>query len=81
MLEKLLEQLKALGWLKELTLDEVLECADGTVVITADILYRSENYNRLSIQEITLDFQTRDELELLRFIGDSETRFFISVVH
>lgn len=81
MLEKLIEQLLALGWLKELTLDEVLVSTDGTVVITADILYRSETYNRLSIQEITLDFQTKDELGLLQFIGDSETRFFISLVH
>jgi hypothetical protein len=81
MLEKLIEQLLALGWLKELTLDEVLERADGTVIITADILYRSETYNRLSIQEITLDFQSKDELQLLKFIGDLETRFFISMVH
>ncbi len=37
MLEKLIEQLLALGWLKELSLDEVLQHADGTVIITASI--------------------------------------------
>lgn len=81
MLEKLIEQLLALGWLKELSLDEVLKHADGTVIITADVLHHGENYTRLSVQEITLDFQSKDELGLLQFIGDLETRFFISLVH
>lgn len=81
MLEKLFEQLLALGWLKELTLEEVLKRADGTIIITADILHRSGTYNRLSVQEITLDFQTKDELRLLEHIGDLDTRFFISTVY
>lgn len=81
MLEKLIEQLLALGWLKELSLDEVLQRADGTVIVTADILHRGENYTRLSVQEITLDFQSKDELELLQFTDALETRFFISLVN
>lgn len=58
MLEKLIEQLLALSWLKELSLDEVLQHADGTVIITADILYHGESYTRLSVQEITNDPST-----------------------
>lgn len=83
MLEQLLARLLANGQLRELTFEEVLVLEDGQEIIVAETVFANEKYRRLSIQELILDGQVKDELEILRSLATAleypETRFFLPV--